>query len=155
MAQAARPLRKSSMPWESRCSASVRHPRLHFGSCSSATPRPVRSSAYTNSFFMVAFYHITKVGRLIQASNTSRASGNPVHHCKKRRECSGTRPDGIRRIRQEQAGKTLHAVASPKCLVRIFQQPKSVLVLPSGNFIPDITCTCPFGSMIATGNSNL
>ena len=142
------------MPCESRCSATVRHPRLHFGSCSSAMPRPVRSSAHTNSFFMAAFYHNTKVGRSIPTSNTSRTPANPFIIAKWR-ECSGKRSGGIWRIRQERSRETLHCFASPKCRVRIFQQPKSVLVLPSGNLIPDITCTWPFGSMIATGNSNL
>lgn len=44
---------------------------------------------------------------------------------------------------------------SPWCFVSRFQQPKSVLVLPSGNFTPATTCTLLFGSMMATGTSNL
>jgi len=44
---------------------------------------------------------------------------------------------------------------SPKCFVRIFQQPKSLIVLPSGALMAAITCKLPLESRIATGTSNL
>jgi len=44
---------------------------------------------------------------------------------------------------------------SPKCFVRIFHDPKSVAVLPSGSLTAVTTCMLPFGSIIAAGTSNL
>ena len=146
------------MPCESRCSASVRHPRLHFGFCSSATPTPASSSAHANWLFMVAFYHSTELGRVIQRQATQAArQGNPVHPLQKKAQnvqANGQMEyEGVAENKPEKPFN--YGVASPKCFVRIFQHPKSVLVLPSGSFTPAITWTWPLGSIIATGNSNL
>lgn len=45
------------MPWESRCSATVLHPRRHFGSERSRAPSPARTKARMALSFMSALYH--------------------------------------------------------------------------------------------------
>ena len=83
-------------------------------------------------------------GAGLSRQRARRCAGGCAHRCA-----------GAGELQHQRAGDGGASGPSPKCLVRIFQQPKSVSVLPSGILIPLTTCRLPLGSRIATGTSNL